>query len=246
MNKNNLDYPPHSYPSGIPFARPEKSQRKFHDPVVETVIDKVKSHFMRQRKPEWGLLFENVFPNTLDTTVFYKPGDTFIITGDIPALWLRDSTNQCAPYMPLLSMSNNLKDMIKGLIARQAKCIISDVWANAFKENPSGQISEWAYADVVKPQVSDLVFESKFELDSLAAFLKISRKYIQISGDSSIITSEWKVALRKCIDVMILQQAGTEEVLNDPPYLFQRSSNVPTDTLMLSGLGPPGKRCGLM
>ena len=246
MNKNNFETLSPSYSLEIPFARPEKCERKFQDAVIESVIEQVKAHFFQLGKPDWGLLFENVFPNTLDTTVFHKIGDTFIITGDIPALWLRDSTNQCAPYMPLLNVSNNLKDMIKGLVSRQAKCIISDVWANAFKENPSGPDSEWAFADVVKPPVSDLVFESKIELDSLAAFLKLSRKYIQISGDYSILTSEWKAALRKCLDVMKLQQAGTDEVLSDAPYLFQRSSNVPTDTLMLKGLGPPGKRCGLM
>lgn len=230
----------------IPFSRPEKDKRKFHDVVVESVIEKVKAHFLQDGNPELGLLFENVFPNTLDTTVFHSQGDTFIITGDIPAMWLRDSTNQCAPYMPLIAVSNNLKEMIKGLISRQVKCIRSDVWANAFKENASGPNSEWAYGDTVKPPVSELVFESKFELDSLAAFLKLSRKYIQISRDMSIITSEWCDAVSKCLDIMKLQQAGTDEILNNPPYLFQRSSNVPTDTLMLSGLGPPGKRCGLM
>ena len=86
---------------------------------------------------------------------------------------LRDSTNQVAPYLPLLNQSPELKDLVKGLIARQARCIVSDPWANAFKEHPDSANSEWAFADEVKPRVSDLVFECKFELDSLAAFLKV-------------------------------------------------------------------------
>ena len=148
--------------------------------------------------------------------------------------------------MPLLSLSNNLKDMIKGLISRQAKCILSDVWANAFKSSPKGPNSEWAYGDKVTPHISDLVFECKFELDSLAAFIKLSRSYIQNSRDFSILTSEWKETLSKCLQIIRIQQSGTDEIFQNPPYLFQRSSNVPTDTLMLSGLGPPGKRCGLL
>ena len=87
MNKSNDSDSPPSYPFKIPYARPEKNNRKFQDAVVECVIQKIKGHFLKLGKPEWGLLFENVFPNTLDTTVFYSLGDTFIITGDIPAMW---------------------------------------------------------------------------------------------------------------------------------------------------------------
>ena len=114
--------------------------------------------------------------------MYATPGDTFIITGDIPAMWyvskgfiprLRDSTNQVAPYLPLLSQSFALRDLIKGLIARQVKCLLSDPWANAFKKNAQGPTSEWAFADDVTPPVSELVFECKFELDSLAAFFKV-------------------------------------------------------------------------
>ncbi len=87
---------------------------------------------------------------------------------------LRDSTNQVAPYLPLLPESPSLQILVRGLIQRQASCLLSDPWANAFKEHPGSPDSQWAFGDQVKPPVSDLVFESKFELDSLAAFLKVS------------------------------------------------------------------------
>jgi meiotically up-regulated gene 157 (Mug157) protein len=47
--------------------------------------------------------------------------DTFIITGDIFALWLRDSTNQVLPYIPFATKDPNLQNMIKGLINRHVK-----------------------------------------------------------------------------------------------------------------------------
>ena len=71
----------------IPYSRPDFRERKFTDLVVEQVIERVKTHFLELKRPERGALFENVFPNTLDTTVFYNDVDTFIITGDIPAMW---------------------------------------------------------------------------------------------------------------------------------------------------------------
>ena len=161
----------------VPYARPSIHERKFSSNLIEKTIQKVKLHFLSRNEPELAQLFENVFPNTLDTTVYSFENDTFIITGDIPAMWLRDSTNQVAPYMPLLNFDEKLKQMILGLIHRQAKCILSDPWANAFKEKPDGPVSQWAFDDTVKPPVSNLVFESKFELDSLAAFLKVTLFY---------------------------------------------------------------------
>ena len=87
--------------------RPPRSQRKFTSQAVDNTITKVKQ---QMADPELAWLFENCFPNTLDTTVDFemingKP-DTYVITGDIDAMWLRDSTAQVWPYLPLVKKIN--------------------------------------------------------------------------------------------------------------------------------------------
>jgi meiotically up-regulated gene 157 (Mug157) protein len=53
-------------------------------------------------------------PNTLDTTVYHtNDTDTFIITGDIPAMWMRDSAFQVMPYMNFTKQDPALRKMVR-------------------------------------------------------------------------------------------------------------------------------------
>src|SRR4051794_14913884 len=111
----------------LPRARPAVGERHFTSEAVETVIQRVKKQI-----PDVPLatIFENCFPNTLDTTVF--PGayegkpDTYIVTGDIDAMWLRDSSAQMMPYLALAKQEPRLRELLEGVIRRQARMILID------------------------------------------------------------------------------------------------------------------------
>lgn len=129
-------------PTVYTSKRPELAKRHFTSPAVEAKIKEVTSK-LKDQKLAW--LFENCFPNTLDTTVYHKTidgkPDTFVITGDIDAMWLRDSSAQVWPYVPLAKNDKKLQSLLAGVINRQAKCILIDPYANAFNDGPKG--SEW-------------------------------------------------------------------------------------------------------
>ena len=100
--------------------RPGPENRNFTSKAVEEVIVSVKKQL---KDPKLAWMFENCFPNTLDTTVDFnmvdgKP-DTFVITGDINAMWLRDSGAQVWPYVNLCKKDEQLRLLIAGVINRQ-------------------------------------------------------------------------------------------------------------------------------
>ena len=111
----------------FPVVRVPENQRKFKSPAVDKLIAEIKKNIGNK---EIAWLFENCFPNTLDTTVDFEiidgRPDTFVITGDIDAMWLRDSSAQVWPYLPLMKDDKNLQELIKGVINRQVKCILKD------------------------------------------------------------------------------------------------------------------------
>lgn len=172
--------------SGFVSQRPPVEKRNFISPAVEATIEKVSQSIA---DPELAWLFENCFPNTLDTTVkhFTRNGkpDTFVITGDIEAMWLRDSTAQVWHYVPLINTDPKLKDLIAGVIHRQTQCLLIDPYANAFNDGPTG--SDWE-TDLT-PMRKEL-HERKYELDSLCYPVRLAHHYWKTCGDASIFDSD--------------------------------------------------------
>jgi meiotically up-regulated gene 157 (Mug157) protein len=218
-----------------PSHRPPEKQRGFTSPAVEELIREVDS-FLSHRELAW--LFENCFPNTLDTTVFFEPEgpDTFIITGDILAMWLRDSCAQIWPYLPLMKNDPGLDRLVQGAIRRQVRCILLDPYANAFYQD--ARSSPW-HTD--KTEMKAGVHERKWELDSLAYFLRLSYGYWQHARSTTVFDESWVEAVRMVCRVLD-EQAGPARFEH---YRFQRLSDLPTETMALGGRGNPGRPCGL-
>lgn len=111
----------------FPIVRVTANQKRFRSKAIDAAIQTFQS---KVKNPERNWLFENSFPNTLDTTVHYKeengPPDTYVITVDIDAMWLRDSSAQVWPYLQFVNEDAPLKDP----------------YANAFYGDPN-KVGEW-------------------------------------------------------------------------------------------------------
>jgi meiotically up-regulated gene 157 (Mug157) protein len=211
--------------------RPPRGQRKFTSTAVEATIERVRAE-VADRELAW--LFENCFPNTLDTTVEAgtldgKP-DTFVITGDIHAMWLRDSSAQVWPYLPLARGDAALRELLAGVIHRQARCILIDPYANAFNKGPTG--SEWAKdLTEMKPELH----ERKWEVDSLCYPIRLAHGYWRHTGDVSVFDPAFREAMRAVVRTFREQQRKE----NRGPYRFQRVTGWQTDTVAGAGYGNP-------
>ena len=222
-----------------PSRRPPKEKRTFTSEVIEQEIKRLKKQISDK---ELAWMFENCYPNTLDTTVDYEiidgNPDTFIITGDIDAMWLRDSTAQVWPYMPLVKKDPKIKDLVHGLVNRQVKCVLTDPYANAFYKDLTRK-SHWA-SD--KPTPKPGVHERKWEIDSLCYVVRLSDKYYQLSGDTAIFDSDWDKAMR-----LIVQTFRTEQRKDGTtPYRFLRQTTAMIDAPVFDGTGRPVKPTGLI
>ena len=221
--------------------RPAPADRKFVSQAVEDFIASTKA---RIADPELAWMFENCYPNTLDTTVHFKENggegglpDTFVITGDITAMWLRDSSAQVWHYLPLVNKDPHLQRMFQGLINRQAACIRLDPYANAFLEDPT-QVSQWASDQtIMKPGVH----EHKFEVDSLCYPVRLAHGYWKATGDTTPFTDSWEAAM----DLVVQTFKEQQRIHGHGPYYFQRGG--PTLDLSLdSSYGIPVNPVGLI
>ncbi|KAI9724074.1 MAG: hypothetical protein M1812_000793 [Candelaria pacifica] len=261
-------------PLALPFQRPSVHCRTFSSPSVEKVIDEVTS---RMTDKDLARIFENAFPNTLDTTVRWhidgktphsrkrktqaeKDADTkwagaqsFIVTGDINAEWLRDSTNQLAQYQVLAKKDEKLFSLILGAINTQAEFVIGSPYCNAFQPPPPSRIpyTSNGQGDTVHPAYEPtFVFECKYELDSLSHFLALGNQFYNHTGSTDFITPRWWRALNTVLGVLDQQSQPTFDPQTGKyqrnQYTFQRQTNVGTETLALGGVGNPLNGGGLV
>lgn len=215
-------------------SRPSLEDRLFQSEVVEKVIEQVSNDIT---DADIQRMFGQCLPNTLDTTVYYSENsetgesDTFVVTGDIPAMWLRDSVNQVWPYLRFINDDPEIQRLFQGLLKRQTLCVLSDPYANAFKrEEHNGKNEVW---------------ERKYELDSLCSFLRLSVGYYQHSNDMLPFNEHWLHAVNKIIEVIHVEQNTLNKANIDLLFQFKTHSGHLHPAVRLSGYGYPGRSCGL-
>ncbi|KAF2010878.1 glycoside hydrolase family 125 protein [Aaosphaeria arxii CBS 175.79] len=240
----------------LAYQRPSEDCRTFKSQGVEDIISRMQSVI---KDPDLYRLFQNAYPNTLDTAIKWKgysngnPDEelTFIITGDINAMWLRDSSNQMQSYLPLLNASsdpNSIASLYRGTINLQARYLLTSPYCNSFQPPVESGIdiavNDAASEDTVfPPYTNETVFECKYELDSLAAFLEVSANYHDATGDSDFFGRfQWVEAVEAILKVaedMTRPTYGEDGAVLDSPYTFTRLTSRATETFPNSGLGNP-------
>ncbi|KAI9797665.1 MAG: hypothetical protein M1825_005724 [Sarcosagium campestre] len=254
-------------PMKLPFQRPAAQCRTFASPTVEKIITDFKSRIVDK---DLARIFENAFPNTLDTTVrWHTDGSekkakkqsmfrslkdegkwegpqSFIVTGDINAEWLRDSTNQLAQYQVLAKTDKRIKNLILGAINTQAEFIIESPYCNAFQPPPGSKLPTTSNGqdDIVHPAYEpSFVFECKYELDSLAHFLALGNQFYHNTQSTNFLNPRWYSALDTLTRVLDMQGEptfdSTTKRYQKNEYTFQRRTNLGTETLNLGGIGNP-------
>lgn len=225
--------------NSFPVVRVAAAKRKFKSVAVERTIEQVQSSIGNK---ELAWMFGNCFPNTLDTTVDFEMvngrPDTYVITGDIDAMWLRDSSAQVYPYLSLMKEDAPLQQLIAGVINRQTRNVLLDPYANAFYKDEN-KVSEWkSDFTTMKPGVH----ERKWEIDSLCFTIRLAHGYWKHSGDAAPFDEQWHSAIKLILQTFREQQRKE----NRGPYHFMRRTEWATDSLPGRGYGNPAKPVGLI
>jgi meiotically up-regulated gene 157 (Mug157) protein len=247
----------------LPFQRPAVPCRTFTSLLAEKVITDITGLMVNK---DLARLFENAFPNTLDTTVrwhvdgsipqtdlkarFTGPKwegpQSFVVTGDINAEWLRDSTNQLLQYQPLAKTDKHIYTLILGAINTQSEYVIESPYCNAFQPPRASKLppSQNGQDDVVHPVYEPtFVFECKYELDSLANFLSLGNTFYNHTSSLDFLTPRWYIALDTVLTVLDQQSQSTFDAqtgrFERNMYTFSRRTDQGTETLGLSGVGNP-------
>jgi meiotically up-regulated gene 157 (Mug157) protein len=196
--------------------------------ITEFMADKLEEACSRINDAKIETVYRNCFKSTWETTMsFEEDGTTFIITGDIEAMWLRDSSLQVMPYLRLTE-DPVVTRMFRGLIEKQASQILMDPYANAFNKN-----GDWSCYSKDHTDMGPFIWERKYEVDSLAFPLYLLARYVEATGDYSVFTETVIAAVDSILNVWTLEQ----DHMKNSSYRFERDSDPSTETLQNNGKG---------
>jgi len=175
----------------INYDRDYQAMRDYVDPLITEIEDETER--ITFQKTFYATIdgIQNNVGNWPSVLNYLDDGLTFVYTGDIPAMWLRDSSAQVLAYLQFMNIDEDVKYMVRGLLLQQFELIRRDPYANAF--NPDGS-----------------TFERKFELDSLCYPLWLANEYYQITGDASIFDYFFEMTVDIVIETLIQEQTHSD------------------------------------
>jgi meiotically up-regulated gene 157 (Mug157) protein len=210
--------------------------RTLLDPAITTTLREAADRVRGASGARVGDLVEEALLRTLtDTITLGDDGTAFVITGDIPAMWMRDSTTQLTPYLRFLGSCPPLADLVAAVVRRQLACLDHDPYANAFNDGPTG-----AHYDPDDVCDDPHVWEQKYEIDSLAYPVTLAHTLWRATGRTDIFDKRAHRVLRK-----ITRQLRVEQDHDTSAYRFQRETDIPTETLARDGRGSAVGRTGM-
>lgn len=187
--------------------------------------------------PKLAQLYRNCYPNTLETaTEILDDGSVFVLTGDIPAMWLRDSTAEVSHYISMAAEHEEIRNIIKGVIRKQREYISVEPYANAYKKFPDDHKE---FNDL--PLNHPIVWERKYEIDSLCYPLRLTYLYWKATGDNSILDESFIASAKTTVELWITEQNHFEK----SPYRFTRKNCPEQDTIHNNGMGNPVEYTGM-
>ncbi|KAL7619643.1 hypothetical protein AAE478_010184 [Parahypoxylon ruwenzoriense] len=243
----------------LAYQRPSPECRTFNSSLVDDAISRMKDAIY---DPDLSRLFENTFPNTLDTAIKWRgfaANNTeeelaFVITGDINAMWIRDSANQIAPYKTVLKdKADDIASVFRGVINLQARYLIISPYCNAFHPPPESgmppDINGGVYS-VTPSYDRNIVFTCNFELDDFGGFLQLSHDYFTATGDADFFGKfQWISAVQSILsasEAMRKPTYGEDGKWLPPAYTFQSQTMSASGTLGNNGMGSPVNDTGMV
>ncbi len=184
-------------------------------------------------------LFLKCFFSTLDSTVLESEGMPFVFTGDIPAMWLRDSSAQVLHYLPFAREDKEVACFVRGLIRRQLTFFMTDPYANAFNAEANGRGHHGDIVDKYNPWV----WERKWEIDSPCYIFWLIEQYVAVTDDFSVFDEDYFKAAE-----LLLHLFKIEQNPETSSYIHKRYGNGAhiSDTLINNGRGGKCRYTGLV
>ncbi|VDG20133.1 hypothetical protein MUDAN_BIHEEGNE_01754 [Lactiplantibacillus mudanjiangensis] len=206
------------------------------DEQVQAFVAKI-NQLSQPLNPKWGTVFEKTFLNTLATTISDDElGTAFILTGDIPAMWQRDSTAQVRPYLALAREHPGIRDLIVRIVQRQFFNMTLDPYANAFNETANGQGHQ---SD--KTDMGPWIWERKFEIDSLCYPVQLAYLLYKNTGATAQFDDRFVTGVKALLTTFEVEQHHETS-----PYRFERTEDRPEDSLVRDGRGTPVADTGMI